>query len=931
MGATFGQWLGRPSTLHFLRQLIAVEDSHARSLCPRLRVPHRHRSCQQSRVFAASAISQDESETGRQDEGASKGKETLNWSYRVRGGQPKSLLNSATLGLHMSLNAGVPLLDKDISMNQSFAELRFQADVNSDQKLGKLLVDEPANVGNAKLWVEILHFRQRLDGLEGVVEVWQGLRRRDVDLPVSGEDAEMLWTTFLHAAVPTSGVGSAESRNLLMDVFDYAVNLKDRTGLHFDGLHKCIVGSLLRSRSPNSARRVLAWSKRLFNAGFRSPDAIASIVVDAILSPHRHRALYSLSAIYLTSGHRNLYDSCVGEAVKVDDDAAALFLHQLFIKEGDGPSNEMFSTPAVQRLFALDKDESLPMKRSLRDRAKHLKPCELDALKAKLPPITRASMNTIVGDVHGIKPKEISDHFCARLFATRAFSVELVIKALSMFGVEKLGTLALREMAIRAGSLVELSNKLSDLKTHGISTGDHVYSQIVLRVVKEGQTSLWNVLLESDQHPESYDDVATQEALLTSFLEQRQWAQAHISLLALSLAGAHSSVRAWNLLLQHYLQHHEYRPMLNTFQNMQSQGLPLLQLSVRDIFWHVLPERQQGKRPMKGRGPIFFDPLDFVTNALIYGSERGANVHHLKWKEILKRYGMDHRWNDVERLVLWLVEHYSIEKSASILGLNSRFYFHRKRAILRTFTLRNIFNSSMRQALLVWGFRSASIRRQLRPVKFQKRNSDKEDLANVNVQYEPWAKGLALLRRLNMKDTRFSIDDARKAFRLRMWILFGPAYSTLGVNNEARRENRLSLAHYIRHANEVWNGLVDWIDPALLKKDQENNKLLLPAFFGVVRRVSSKRREYVDVRAWLQRSAVLKSNNIYEKRLTPSRQAAWERSGLRLLPSPSSKGKHHQRKDKASSGRLLQEHQSPAAHGENSHPPPSLLYTPEQT
>lgn len=61
-------------------------------------------------------------------------------------------------------------------------------------------------------------------------------------------------------------------------------------------------------------------------------------------------------------------------------------------------------------------------------------------------------MSSIVGDVHNIREKELNDAFCARLFATTAFSIDLIITGLRMLGMRTVGNLALREIAARAPS-----------------------------------------------------------------------------------------------------------------------------------------------------------------------------------------------------------------------------------------------------------------------------------------------------------------------------------------------------------------------------------------------------------------------------------------------------------------------------------------------
>lgn len=932
MVAKFDQWPAKPSTLRFLRSLLTSGDARAR-------LPFCHskqqRKCGTIRWSSTYkpfvSLREVDEDQGNEENEKPDEKSLTSDSPEVLSPLPYGTLDVEKLSFQLSL-AGVVVLTKDIIANNSFPELRRQADVNSDQAVGKLLVDEPANKDNAKLWAEILQFRQRVDGLPGVVDVWRGMHKREIDLPVQGEEAGILWMTFIRATLSKKEDENVRQWTLLSEIFDYAVRLKARTDRHYEGLYKCIVGSLLRSNFSRAARNVQAWSRKLSDAGFRSREDVARIVEDALKSPHRSKALNSLKAIYLTCGHRDLYDLCIGEALVVGDEAAALALHQLFIDKGDEPSPAMSATPEVQRLFELDQDESLPLK-SLSDGRAGMQSKELASVQEQLARIREAPLPRMFDDTPGIKDRKLSDHFCTRLIATRAFSLNFVIQALSMLGVEQLGPLAMREMAVRTRSPIELSSTLKDVEAHSMKFTDHVYCQLVSKIAAENITALWDVLLASDQHPESYSDSVTQEALLVMFLQKHQWAEAHLSLIALSLAGRSGSIQGWNVVLQHYLQNYEYRPMLHTFESMQSQSILLSPNSVYYIFWNVLPERAPGKRYVKGRTMQFFDQLNFVVKALMYASEQGTRVDRKMWRELLKRLGMNHQWDDVERLVLWLMDHYSFEKSARMLGLSRDFYLHRKRILRRASTIPEIFDVQMRNALVAWGFRSASVRGQLKIMLPDEDDMEARDVTASKPAHEPWAQGLALLKTLSERDPIFDLRNARKAFRLRMWILFGPAYSTLGLNNEAKRGNSLSLRHYIRHADEVWPGMARGLNSSLLQDAIGYPRLLFFAFFGAFRRVSRKRREYVDIAAWLQQhSQAWKSRDFAERRSIPAKQAMWQRFGFpirRIILLK--KDTNGQIVRDPPNGRRPLAHRSRVVRLRSLNPPPSPLYNLEQT
>ncbi|KAI5779776.1 hypothetical protein EDC01DRAFT_669756 [Geopyxis carbonaria] len=75
----------------------------------------------------------------------------------------------------------------------TFAKVREEADVLGTNKL----VDKPEMRENFALWRILIAFRKRIHGDTGVMEVWKGLRNRNIDLPTEGEDADAIWRMFI--------------------------------------------------------------------------------------------------------------------------------------------------------------------------------------------------------------------------------------------------------------------------------------------------------------------------------------------------------------------------------------------------------------------------------------------------------------------------------------------------------------------------------------------------------------------------------------------------------------------------------------------------------------------------------------------------------------------------------------------------------------
>lgn len=774
----------------------------------------------------------------------------------------------------MSLRSGIPVTPQNNKMGSAWTELVHQADVDSDEAIGELAVDEPENRNNMALWTEILNVRHRIHGVEGVRAVLNGMFRRAVDLPTEGDYADMLWQAFIHANLSSSleAEGKVELDQCLTTekVSAYAQRLKQTTGRQYSKLYKILVSHCLRI-DPGTA---LKWHIRLKEAGLATSDSFVEVLDELMsISPSREAFKAFFKPVYRQLQRRDLYDFIIASAFRHNwSEGSTILFHRLLIVSGDLPGDAYSQDPRVVKLFR-QAQETKPGT-SEYDRA-----VGPGKRTTRLPyaTVNREMMNTVLGEVHGIKPKELSDDFCARMFATRAFSVSWVVKGLSLFGAEKLGPLATREMAVRSGSPQVFRDDLRELKAAGLSTGDSMFARLVVKIAEEDNEELWRALLDSDQHPEAYDDAWTQSDLLKFYLEQQEWVSAHLSLLTAFFSGEGASLRAWNQMLQHYMLIHDHPATLSTLQSMMNQEIPLTSYTMDLLRSHILPPRKVGRRQEHMHGPRSFEPAEFVAKAYIYSAQLRKHPRSVQWVEVLKRLGMGHRWEEFERVVLQLLK----EPGGS--PDEDEYRWERD---MRMERLKKIFNSTMRKAVFIWGFQSASQRNQLRPqLSTQKSGSSAGAGATQAkpVTIEWWAQGLSLLQRLKASGFDFDAAEIRLVFVQRMLILFGPAYSTRAINHEARRNNRLSLAHYIRHANEIWTGLIDWVDPELLESGDDAR--LLPAFFGNVMRVSMKRGEGADIKAWAE---VLASGPQYyvEPRRMRAKTAAWEQSPLRVPYRP---------------------------------------------
>lgn len=731
----------------------------------------------------------------------------------------------------LSLYTGAPLFDQIRGKENAYDALLYEADVASDDGLQDRLVDHPDHAHNLDLWLELLRIRKRLHGNPGVVHVWIGMRRRHVDLPVTGPTADAFWPVFLSA-----GISDA---SLLDQVYAYAVHLRRSQGLYLPFLYRDLVGACLRI-TPGYA---MHWHNRMADDLMLPQDAARSIFVYALHSRHPEKAFRAFKKIYTRTSPSPLYDTCMPDACDNLDFVSALRWHNFFLKHNDLPSPDVRSRPIINHLLVHSSDHRPRLIGTLSDQYANLQaPPPSDS---QLPLFTRANMSTIVGDVHGIKQKKIGDAFCARLFATGAFSMDLVINGLRILGLESLGSLALKEIAARSRSTSEYLASMHSLQDAGISIVESAFSRALHKFATENNTDFFNLIARGDQHPDSYDDPHLQKTLFGSFLASGQLLEAHTTLAILTMTHDHPEQSMWNLLLQAHTSRSDRQQSMQVLHHMWLHKITISQSSLRSMFHRFLAPRQTAKRPYAAKDTPY--DLDIVANIFLRTLRSGQYVDPALWKEILRRYGMTDRLVALTRLCLWLANMYSTRvsdtaRNALLLNDALRIKHIEAPSTNALPPLAQLFPESFLRALIAWGFKSAAFdHRHERMLRIPPVSSTMLPVTtNLKVQPERWARGIALVRKLLDYGVVVSKRRLRREVELRLWILFGPGRSASRSNRVQRYNNVLPLQHYIEHVEQVWGGGFFNLAPKYSAEVHTNQTNAFIAAFGRRKSVLSK-------------------------------------------------------------------------------------------
>ncbi|KAK4985026.1 hypothetical protein LTR66_008301 [Elasticomyces elasticus] len=761
-------------------------------------------------------------------------------------------LHRTRLSLAVSLQTEIPPLPADVNGSGVFEELRYEADVLGPSTGGTRLVDGPMHCRNPDLWATILAFRYRLDGNNGVRKVFQGMRQRKAYPALEGREAEASWEML--------SVACAENVKVMRRLVRHAAILFHETGFWYRPMYMHVMRHCLQ----HDVARVASWHANfVFSFGQLSADTLKDLAVFAVNCSNHQDALRGVQKIYELTDCLHLYDTIIPTLWSKGYTDLALQWHKYLVTRNDRPGLPLVQSAMVKYLERWS-ESSMPKEHTVASSVSSEQPQDPPAHGH--PPalqFNRETMYGLVGHVHGIKRKEISDSFCARLFATSAFSLELVTSGLNVFGVEAIGPLALRELVARTESSAELLDKIKILKKAGIEIRRSVFSQVVMRLAEGRQWELLQQIVGSDQHPETYEDLELQKKLLHSFVASGDWKKVNITLIVLTVSNADPDSNAWNMLLQAQCQTSDSLVIHQTLSEMRDRNIAIKDETLTALRRYNLSWRKPGHKPDSRNSISPLAELRFVSNVYLTVLQSGKPLRPERWREILKRFGMLGQLEELEKLCLWLALWYSPETRAAtkVKLLSERIYDAETASVCVSPTvprsvpasdpsqpLRQIFTPALQRALVAWGFKSAFPSSNASRGRTVVLTDLSDPLNPVTVPCEPWARGLHLLQLLESRGVLVQTTTVRRVVKHRLWTLFGPVPSTFRHSQIAQRENKYSLGHYVRYAERMWGGTLFGLDQQLLETHSLHHKRnLMFALFGSRRLVNRRRRIWARI------------------------------------------------------------------------------------
>ncbi|KAM0800910.1 hypothetical protein BDR22DRAFT_805526 [Usnea florida] len=677
----------------------------------------------------------------------------------------------------------------------TFEQHGYESDLETPALQGLRLVDDPSHAQDWDLWLELIVFRKRHHGAEGTIAIYKEIFRRGLRLPTLGVVADQLWDLLIRAGYHRSG--------LLKEIVVYAIQLKRSTGRSWPGMYYGIV-SVAFKKDPGSAYR---WHMKLredFRPSLEDYKKIFNISLDRGSSAH-FRDLYKDTPL------AGMYRTVIWQFCKLQMYDEALKWHDLLYGAQDYPDRLTDIKPLLDHLAYVADGPRL--ERIFTALAK-VKVGFSEAAECIIPRdavVSPEIMNRQLGEVHGIGPKHLSDSFCARLFATRFFSIDTIISGLHIMAVEVIGPLSFREIALRDNcDPGAICDHIDALKAAEVSLDNSLFCTLVRSLAVGNKQKLLQSVVACDLHPDTFADSDLQERLLAQYYEERDLTQIDRTLAILTTGCSTKDLQMvrMNLILRCQITLREREKVLATLGQLKHMDIPLTARSSRHLRVCWLSRRQVG------RGAAETRELAILIKASQMTMESGSFVPIISWREILRRLGMAGLLTEFENLALWLVDWYSSPAAKAALPKRVLLSKHSGQALVGGHMspeksskhdpqrlLSALFTTSAQHAIVAWGFQHI--------VKSQR--NTRRFLRSSPVANRPpfqWTWGLHLLRKLRERGVRIEKRRVARICRHRLNTLFGPGLSKRNINRRARLEQKnyesYSESVYIRKMEAIW-------------------------------------------------------------------------------------------------------------------------------
>lgn len=720
-----------------------------------------------------------------------------------------------TVSLDSNVKAGLPLAG---GLNERFrdllseaasysihdvASLEFESSVGSADGRSARLVERPEYQFDYGLWAILLRYRMLAYGDAGIKTIWKFMTRRDRLrlLPAHWPLEDTLWGIFVSLGL--------RDHEFLGVIGKHVKQLWRQRKIRRPSLYVEAIGGLLRSE--NSAAAPI-FSEIMHPGATITSEELTELFAQAYKSASP-MALEHFWHIYSSLNNHNIYGRVIPILCEQERVVEAMAMHSHLVCRRDCPATFAELEPLVRRIARGDYD-LVAFTRQLEEvgvsfsaRIKRLQ----DSIKSSEFGVSREDIDLATSKTFGVRRSNISDAFAARFFATKSFSFEFALNGLHMLGLVELGPLSLREIALHARTAALIRHRLAKVDSMGIDTGGSAYSRVIRTLAKERLDTVLLDVVDSDQHPDVFEDRQLQLQLLARYHQANDWRQFNRTLAVLDISGD-SSKYAANTMLRGALIRNDW-PEVTKITARMHQERSFVSIANIILMYRSILRPRVGKQ-LQGKTSCFQDPVYLITlwqNCL----KSGTDIPSYAWREPLRRLGLMGRWRDLEKACVWLCSFYFPPNIPSVTG---RFRTNHTLLLMEpcdrnrdcSSIVHGIFSPALQRAIVEWGF-LAGFKGGRVIARTQAACAENSRMLSGT----SWTCGIELLCNLRNR-YGLCLDEAaiRSGCLERLRQLFSrQGRSKVWHNREARAMNKAKPQFYVTWMNKVYGRtLLDMAD-----------------------------------------------------------------------------------------------------------------------
>lgn len=378
-------------------------------------------------------------------------------------------------------------------------------------------------------WNNVVLHMDKTYGAQGVCAAMDRLRERESHAIFMGSDR--IRSAFVYA-----GIQSPPNREKL---FTCADDLLQRFDYRWPNLYTRCMHNLLETGAFEEA---VETHLRL-TPKFIPDRHILGMFFENFVLNSDIRMQNALKKIYISLPRHNLYDIIIPALFESGQSNLAKHWRRTLLLSKDFPSSESSGpfltflasyytntnfTSEERRIIDLILEKNRP-KRSRKGTTIRCMAAPPNASKSNEADTMASSDRRL--DATGnpvqsqLETKSLVDGLVEKLFASSWTPVNFAMQLAKNAGIHSIGSRAFQALALRATSAAEVNELIETLHKLDISIPRGAYCTAVSEFAKQGLDSLLSDLLQSDIHPEEFDDEETRQMILDSSIRRHDTKQ----------------------------------------------------------------------------------------------------------------------------------------------------------------------------------------------------------------------------------------------------------------------------------------------------------------------------------------------------------------------------------------------------------------------